>query len=373
MKSSRPSARTVHLGEQALGDEQPPPSSYLPGTTVMLPITSDVAAAQARAGQAFDTEPLFDEKVLLSAGERFLVHLVRKAASGAGESGSEQPSGLFALKTPRPGLPDASAALENEAMRLGQSVHNNIVSVERFGTDAGLPFLLTRYVYGVTLAELLQAPEPLEQKLLLRIVTEVLRGLVFLHDPGRPGGSVVHCNVSPQNILIDTEGEVRLLGFSSACNVARGKATGQAGHEPRYTSPELARGEQVSALMDVYSVGMLLVEGLGIDPQTVVVPGSIEAVANQARDASKERRQQSAAELLQQLTQLSPHGIDQPSLAAWVRFTTRPSRRPSAPVSGPRSHRQAPAARLASRAAGVLLVVAVLVFAAWSVLRALST
>jgi len=126
-----------------------------------------------------------------------------------------------------------------------------------------------QYVEGFDLDELLRmctrTKTPLPVQYALLVVTEALRGLDYAHrrttDEGRPVG-IVHRDVSPSNILISLEGEVKLCDFGIAhANEAFGVFSddvikGKAG----YMSPEHARGESIDARADVFAIGIVLWE-----------------------------------------------------------------------------------------------------------------
>jgi serine/threonine-protein kinase len=147
--------------------------------------------------------------------------------------------------------------------------HANIVQVHDLGKADGFLYIAMQYVEGFDLDELLRmctrSKTPLPVQYALLVVTEALRGLDYAHrrttDDGRPVG-IVHRDVSPSNILISLEGEVKLCDFGIAhANEAFGVFAddvikGKAG----YMSPEHARGESIDARADVFAIGIVLWE-----------------------------------------------------------------------------------------------------------------
>jgi eukaryotic-like serine/threonine-protein kinase len=147
--------------------------------------------------------------------------------------------------------------------------HKNIVQVNDLGREGGGLYIAMEYVEGLDLRELLRycsknsVPLPLEFAFF--IVTETLRGLDHAHrkrdDEGRPLG-IIHRDVSPSNVLLSLEGEVKLCDFGIARAVSTGDVLpeeaiqGKAG----YMSPEAARGEALDQRSDLFSVGIILYE-----------------------------------------------------------------------------------------------------------------
>ena len=156
--------------------------------------------------------------------------------------------------------PVFSSMLIAEAKTAAELSHANVVSVEDLGRDAGGLFIAMEYVEGFDLRELCRRcshariPLPIEFSLLM--VMETLRGLDFAHRR-----SVVHRDVSPSNVLISFEGEVKICDFG----IARAHTAGDLDDEAirgkaGYMSPEHARGEDVDARADVFAAGIILWE-----------------------------------------------------------------------------------------------------------------
>jgi serine/threonine protein kinase len=159
-----------------------------------------------------------------------------------------------------------------EAKLAARLSHANVVQVFDLGRADERLFIAMDYVEGFDLNELLKrctkqkVPLPLEFALL--IVGEALKGLGYAHrrldDEGKPLG-IVHRDMSPSNILVSFEGEVKLCDFGIAratelvepAGVESDDAIkGKAG----YMSPEHARGEKIDARADVFAIGIVLWE-----------------------------------------------------------------------------------------------------------------
>lgn len=152
------------------------------------------------------------------------------------------------------------------AARLG---HRNIAQVIELGRDAGRLFIAMEYVEGVDLTALLRHCSerghglPVEHA--VSIVSDVLAGLDYAHrrttDAGVPLG-IVHRDVSPSNILVSYDGDVKLcdFGIAHANDLVAEDATDALKGKAGYMSPEHARGEPVDSRSDVFAAGIVLWE-----------------------------------------------------------------------------------------------------------------
>jgi serine/threonine protein kinase len=152
--------------------------------------------------------------------------------------------------------------------------HGNIVPVFELGQIDGVYFIAMEEVDGRNLGEILDAcierGLPLNQPHALFVAAEMLAGLAFAHrrtdDQGRPLG-IVHRDISPQNILLSYEGEVKIVDFGIARASTKMHAT-QAGvikGKFGYMSPEQAAGREVDQRSDVFAAGILLFEMLTLE------------------------------------------------------------------------------------------------------------
>jgi WD40 repeat protein/Tfp pilus assembly protein PilF len=169
-----------------------------------------------------------------------------------------------ALKVPRAGNlagPQEMDRFLREARSAAQLRHPSIVTVHDVGQVEGLPFLVSDFVQGVTLTDLLSARRPGLRET-AELIAAVADALQYAHDHG-----VVHRDVKPSNIMIADDGTPHVMDFGLAKRDA-GEITmtieGQVLGTPAYMPPEQACGEAhaVDARGDVYSLGVVLYQML---------------------------------------------------------------------------------------------------------------
>jgi len=165
----------------------------------------------------------------------------------------------------------ASLFIDEARLAMGLS-HANIVQSFDAGRIDDQLFLAMEYVAGVHLGDLLQACErrfqqPIPHRHLIYIAVEALKGLDYAHrrvDSNDRSLGVVHRDVSPGNILISWEGEVKVADFGIAKSALRSReTTGERvkGKLP-YIAPEQLRQSGVDRRTDIYSLGAVMYEAL---------------------------------------------------------------------------------------------------------------
>jgi serine/threonine-protein kinase len=148
-----------------------------------------------------------------------------------------------------------------EARAAAMLSHPNVVSVSDQGSDQGLVYLVMELIRGRTLRDLLQARGRLTVAEAFAVVEPVLAGLTAAHRAG-----IVHRDVKPENVLISTDGQVKVADFGLARAVT---GTGQTSHTATggvligtvaYLSPEQLERGRGDARSDVYAAGVMLFE-----------------------------------------------------------------------------------------------------------------
>jgi len=165
----------------------------------------------------------------------------------------------------------ASLFIDEARLAMGLS-HANIVQSFDAGRIDDQLFLAMEYVAGVHLGDLLQACErrfqqPIPHRHLIYIAVESLKGLDYAHrrvDSNDRSLGVVHRDVSPGNILISWEGEVKVADFGIAKSALRSRETTgeQVKGKLPYIAPEQLRQSGVDRRTDIYSLGAVMYEAL---------------------------------------------------------------------------------------------------------------
>ncbi len=154
--------------------------------------------------------------------------------------------------------PDFERA-EREARLAARLNHPHVVAVFDLVTEESERWLVMEYVAGVTLAELVRRDGALSPDQASPLVGQAADALAAAHSAG-----IVHRDVKPSNILVTSDGQVKLSDFG----IARAEAdasltqTGLVTGSPAYLAPEVASGEQASTDSDVWSLGATLYHAL---------------------------------------------------------------------------------------------------------------
>ncbi|MBF6605958.1 MAG: Stk1 family PASTA domain-containing Ser/Thr kinase [Chloroflexi bacterium] len=155
--------------------------------------------------------------------------------------------------------PDFGVRFRHEAQAAASLNDPNIVSVYDFGQDEHGPYIVMELVDGEDLATIIRRNGPLGVRQAARLTAEVARALSAAHARG-----IVHRDVKPGNILVATDGRVKVTDFGIARAIAEAQMTlpGLTLGSVHYFSPEQARGEQTTAASDIFSLGIVLYEAL---------------------------------------------------------------------------------------------------------------
>ncbi len=246
--------------------------------------------------------------------------------------------------------PEFAAMFLDEARLAARIRHPNVIPTHDVLSVSGELFLVMEYVQGESLARLVgtvrQDGERIPVDVVSSIVCGALHGLHAAHEATDDRGEplhIVHRDVSPENLLVGTDGVARVLDFGVAKAVGRlhttrdGKVKGKLG----YMAVEQLRGGTVDRRTDVYSAGVVLWEALTLQrlfvgdnegatvtnvlerdvvpPSHVVpdLPKALDALTLKALDRNPQRRFQSAREMALALEECVP--LASPSrVGSWV-------------------------------------------------------
>jgi serine/threonine protein kinase/tetratricopeptide (TPR) repeat protein len=171
--------------------------------------------------------------------------------------------------------------------------HAHIARLYDAGIDPdGLPYLSMEYVQGELLTDWCDAHR-LDIRARLRLFLQVLEAVQYAHER-----QVIHRDLKPSNILVTKTGQARLLDFGVATLLDNGEVAGKTplttvyGHAltPIYSSPELIRGDAVTAKSDIYSLGVVLFELLTGDRPYRLNAGASRALLEHAVAAAEVRK-----------------------------------------------------------------------------------
>ena len=208
---------------------------------------------------------------------------------------------------------------KNESKAIAVLSHPNIVKVFDVSFGDLIQYIVMEYIDGITLKELIEKEGSLRWKDALYFTVQILKALQHAHDKG-----IVHRDIKPQNIMVLTDGTIKVTDFGIA-RFARSEQrtiTDKAIGSVHYISPEQARGETTDAKADIYSVGVMLYEmltgQLPFEADSAVsvaimqlqrepkmprdingsIPEGLEQITMHAMQKSVDRRYKSAAEML---------------------------------------------------------------------------
>lgn len=183
--------------------------------------------------------------------------------------------------------PEFVERFTNEAKTVVKLSHGSIAQVLDMGTQEGEPFIALEHVDGKDLrkvvARMRDRNMPIPLTFILYVMSRVLDALAYAHrkrDEEEKEIGLVHRDVSPQNILVSYEGEVKVIDFGlakSTLNAAKTNPSIILG-KFLYMSPEQSRHQRVDRRSDLYSVGLCLYELVcGRNPFEGVPPGELMA------------------------------------------------------------------------------------------------
>jgi eukaryotic-like serine/threonine-protein kinase len=180
--------------------------------------------------------------------------------AGVWRARDEELDRLVAVKILRPqhaSDPEILERFRHEAAAAAPLAHPSIVATYDYGVDGGTAYLVMPLIEGLDLQALLERHGRLTVDHALRIARAVADALDAAHGRG-----VIHGDLKPSNILLDADGEVRVVdfGLGRVLGDALPVPAGTPARDVRYLSPEQAAGERVGPRSDLYSLGLILHE-----------------------------------------------------------------------------------------------------------------
>lgn len=214
-----------------------------------------------------------------------------------------------------------------EAQSAAGLEHPNIVNIYDVGSEEGLYYIVMEYVEGITLKTYIEKKGQLSFKESCSIAIQVARGIEVAHSKG-----IIHRDIKPQNIIISTEGKVKVTDFGIAKAASSNTVSADVMGSVHYASPEQARNGFVDGRSDLYSLGIVMYEMITgrvpFDGDTTVavaiqhlqeeivkpsnyapgIPFSFEQIILKCTQKNADRRYQTVSELMEDLR----HSLTEP-------------------------------------------------------------
>ncbi len=210
----------------------------------------------------------------------------------------------------------------NESKAIAVLSHPNIVKIYDVGFSDEIQYIVMEYIDGITLKEFIEQQGVLKWKDALHFVTQILRALQHAHDKG-----IVHRDIKPQNIMLFTDGTIKVMDFGIArfSRIDGKTLSDKTIGSVHYISPEQARGDITDERSDIYSVGAMLYEMLtghkpfdGENPVAIAlkhmqddlvmpreimpsIPEALEEIVVHAMEKDPANRYQSAADMIRDI------------------------------------------------------------------------
>jgi serine/threonine protein kinase/Flp pilus assembly protein TadD len=172
----------------------------------------------------------------------------------------------ISLKVIRPEIsvsPETIERFQNEMKITRKITHKNVCRIYHLEKENGTYYITMEYVPGENLKRMIRMTRELSVEAAVGIAQQICQGLAEAHRLG-----IVHRDLKPQNIMIDEEGNVRIMDFGIASSLETKGVTvpGMMIGTPEYMSPEQVDGGEVDERSDIYSLGVILFEMVAGQP-----------------------------------------------------------------------------------------------------------
>ncbi len=145
----------------------------------------------------------------------------------------------------------------SEACSAARLSHPNIVRAYDVGEDGDVNYIVNEYIHGDTLKKAIKEKAPFDSRSTINVAIQIASALSQAHK-----AHIVHRDIKPQNILVGTDGVVKVtdFGIARAATASTMTTTANAAGSVHYFSPEQARGGYVDEKSDIYSLGISMFE-----------------------------------------------------------------------------------------------------------------
>lgn len=186
---------------------------------------------------------------------------IGRGASGIIYKGTLEFNKVVAVKRLENMLAEGDKEFQNEMKVIGRTHHRNLVRLLGYSLDGPKKLLVYEYMVNGSLADILFDPEnPPRWDERIRIALDIARGILYLHEECET--QIIHCDIKPQNILIDEYRSAKISDFGLAKLLKADQTNTYTGIRGTrgYVAPEWHRKMAVTVKADVYSFGIMLME-----------------------------------------------------------------------------------------------------------------
>ena len=232
-----------------------------PRDTILLSDVPDAAAITAESPLSPPAGVSLSSTVLAALSQRYEI----LAAAGHGSMGNvykardRETGETVALKLLKPEIASDQVMMErfkNELLFARKITHKNVCRVYEFNRLGGIAYTSMEFVEGESLRSVLNRFGGLPQRKATDLALQICSGLKEAHAQG-----IVHRDLKPENVMIDAQGNVKIMDFGIARSMEAGtRLTGSMVGTPAYMAPEQVAGKPVDYRTDIYSLGLMLYE-----------------------------------------------------------------------------------------------------------------
>src|SRR5580692_257962 len=233
-----------------------------PRDTILLSDVPDAAAIAAESPLPAPTAGLnLSSTALAALSQRYEI----LASGGHGSMGNvykardRETGETLALKLLKPEIASDQLMMDrfkNELLFARKITHKNVCRVYEFNRLGGIAYTSMEFVEGESLRSVLNRFGGLPQRKATDLALQICSGLKEAHAQG-----IVHRDLKPENVMIDAQGNVKIMDFGIARSMEAGtRLTGSMVGTPAYMAPEQVAGKPVDYRTDIYSLGLILYE-----------------------------------------------------------------------------------------------------------------
>jgi eukaryotic-like serine/threonine-protein kinase len=147
--------------------------------------------------------------------------------------------------------------LNQEAKNVSKLTHAHIIPLYEIGLHADMPFLVYQYYEGEQLKQRMQREGKLKQLDAVNIANQFLDGIGYAHK-----NNIIHRDLNPSNLLIDNEGNIRVMDFGISIIEGTATSTSEVTGTANYLAPEQLTNSELSPAVDIFASGLILYEML---------------------------------------------------------------------------------------------------------------